>query len=270
MYDAQLGKFFTKDRFADKYHSLSPYDYTANNPISVIDINGDSIWVAIKTNIIDASGNQSIKEDKYYYGQDKSGTYGFLDGSGTIYTGAETFIGDVGTAIDKIRTGGDEGKGLINDLMNSTNSTEIVNRSSNAADEVKGDYITWNPTGMVSAPDTRGSVTRPSFIGLAHEMAHIRDIWKKTVDRNTWQSVTDANGNTVNIRNAELYATHIENKIRSENKLPLRAFYGVDASGHGDPNIRLLRAGTQQSLYYNAAGITNYKQLGKKESSFNY
>jgi RHS repeat-associated protein len=43
-YDAQIGRFFTQDRFAEKYFNLSPYQYAANNPIGNIDINGDSIW----------------------------------------------------------------------------------------------------------------------------------------------------------------------------------------------------------------------------------
>jgi uncharacterized protein RhaS with RHS repeats len=45
MYDPQLGRFHTQDRFAEKYYSLTPYQYAANNPISNIDINGDSVWV---------------------------------------------------------------------------------------------------------------------------------------------------------------------------------------------------------------------------------
>jgi RHS repeat-associated protein len=45
MYDYQVGKFFTQDRFADKYSSLSPYTYVADNPITNIDINGDTIYV---------------------------------------------------------------------------------------------------------------------------------------------------------------------------------------------------------------------------------
>jgi len=44
-YDAELGRFLVPDRFADKYPSLSPYSYTAGNPLRYIDINGDRIWV---------------------------------------------------------------------------------------------------------------------------------------------------------------------------------------------------------------------------------
>jgi RHS repeat-associated protein len=42
-YDAALGRFFTQDRFAEKYHFMSPYQYGANNPIKFIDFNGDSL-----------------------------------------------------------------------------------------------------------------------------------------------------------------------------------------------------------------------------------
>jgi len=45
MYDAQIGRFFTQDRYAEKYYSLNPYQYAANNPIFYIDNNGDSLVV---------------------------------------------------------------------------------------------------------------------------------------------------------------------------------------------------------------------------------
>lgn len=51
MQDPQIGRFFTQDRFAFKYHSLTPYQYAANNPILFVDVNGDSLNVAdIKAN----------------------------------------------------------------------------------------------------------------------------------------------------------------------------------------------------------------------------
>ena len=45
MYDPALGRFTTMDRFADKYSSMSPYQYGANNPVVNIDVNGDSLVV---------------------------------------------------------------------------------------------------------------------------------------------------------------------------------------------------------------------------------
>ncbi len=48
MYDATLERFFTQDRFAEKYYSISPYQYAANNPIALVDINGNSIWISYR------------------------------------------------------------------------------------------------------------------------------------------------------------------------------------------------------------------------------
>lgn len=72
-------------------------------------------------------------------------------------------------------------------------------------------------------------------------MAHIQDVWKGTYDGSLWVG---------NIPNAEKYATHIENQLRSENGLPLRTHYGVLDTGQGDPQTSLLRKGTGVSLYY--------------------
>jgi len=43
MYDNQVGRFFTQDKFAEKYFGLSPYSYVANNPIVSKDVNGEFI-----------------------------------------------------------------------------------------------------------------------------------------------------------------------------------------------------------------------------------
>src|SRR6187549_978106 len=61
MYDNQIGRFFTQDRFADKYFPLNPYQYGANNPISNIDVNGDSIFVWVTTNA------ETRAQTRYYY-----------------------------------------------------------------------------------------------------------------------------------------------------------------------------------------------------------
>src|SRR5690606_19941404 len=42
MYQPELGRFFTQDRFTENYSDYSPYHYVGNNPLKYVDINGDS------------------------------------------------------------------------------------------------------------------------------------------------------------------------------------------------------------------------------------
>lgn len=53
MYQPDLGRFFTQDRFTEKYFDFSPYQYAANNPVLFIDVNGDSTEVAGKQENVD-------------------------------------------------------------------------------------------------------------------------------------------------------------------------------------------------------------------------
>ena len=44
-YDGLIGRFMATDRFMEKYPSLTPYQYAANNPVRFIDVNGDTVYV---------------------------------------------------------------------------------------------------------------------------------------------------------------------------------------------------------------------------------
>ena len=44
-YDPTIGRFLTPDPPAEKYYSISPYAYCADNPVNNVDLNGDSISV---------------------------------------------------------------------------------------------------------------------------------------------------------------------------------------------------------------------------------
>ena len=50
MYDPALGRFHVHDAYAEKYRGISPYQYAANDPINLVDINGDSIWFTFQHN----------------------------------------------------------------------------------------------------------------------------------------------------------------------------------------------------------------------------
>ena len=45
IYDPRIGRWLSLDPLAAKYTSLSPYNFVANNPIYLIDKDGESIWI---------------------------------------------------------------------------------------------------------------------------------------------------------------------------------------------------------------------------------
>jgi hypothetical protein len=71
----------------------------------------------------------------------------------------------------------------------------------------------------------------------------------------TWYSVTDANGNTANVTNAEKYATYREDQIRAEQGMPLREFYAPDTSGAGYGPSRILVPGTNQNRFIRSPAL---------------
>lgn len=225
--------------------------------------------------LYDGTGNRLQKKlveganTVIYYGPDKNGQYGFLDNNGAIYSGNDAFAGQLSKALGDLRSGGATGSGLVNDLMTSTSNFELVSRSRNSAYE-NGTYISWNPTGTSGASDQNGSNQRPSYIGLGHEMAHIQDVWNGTYNNKTLSTVSLPDGTSKNIKRAEIYATHIVNRIRPENCLSLRVSYRIDGSGGADPSTWIIKSSTNQSLYFNSKGVNNYKRLGRKVSPFTF
>ena len=74
MQDPQIGRFFTQDRFAEKYFSINPYQYAANNPILFLDNNGDSLIVTGAREGFEQIVNTGLA-GLYTVQQNQSGTY---------------------------------------------------------------------------------------------------------------------------------------------------------------------------------------------------
>lgn len=249
-------KFLTMDPLAEKYYSISPYAFCANNPMKYIDPDGRTIQV------YDYANNQNVA----YEWRDYQGTWGFYDNNNALYAGNNTFIGQLSGALTGLMNGGNAGFDLVSGLANHSNVVTLMQSNRSGADSQN--QLGWNPTGVrrdgsLEAVPTTAGMSNDPMITLGHELGHVDYNWN-VGNSTTWfnMTVADKNGNPTQrpISTSEIYTTHIENQLRSENSLPLRTYYGVDPSGNGI-GPRIIVPSTGASRYYNSQGVTNYKTL---------
>jgi RHS repeat-associated protein len=118
MYDGQVGRFFTQDRYADFYQSFSPYQYTGNNPFNYIDENGDYITI----NGVDDNNNaisvlyENGKLYNYTSSTDKKGNVTITKGD--VWGGKNDFITQAGKDLDAV-AGTKQGGKVVADLQSS-------------------------------------------------------------------------------------------------------------------------------------------------------
>ncbi len=162
-YNAQIGRFITLDRFSEKYENLSPYSYTANNPISYIDVNGDSIWTTI--------GNI-----QYYFGN-HDGKWGLYDQSGGTYSGNDKWANQLTSSLIELANLNDDViSERFKDILTSSYKHNIVH--SKVGDNAWSDYnkdgqiknggdIFWDGTTTYNIRDSRLEYSTEK---IAHEL----------------------------------------------------------------------------------------------------
>ena len=180
------------------------------------------IQTAVKVRKVYPDGSSEVLVTVYRYGLDSLGHQGFFDLHGHSEAVPDTFVQRLTRALERIENGGPEGRALLAYLDSVPRRTLVAYSHANEADVEGGQYVRWDPEDTLGAPELGGGIYRPAFIGLAHELAHIRDVWQGTVNRSTWRNLPAGDGQWIQVSCAELYATHVENKIRAENGLPLR------------------------------------------------
>ena len=208
MYDPALGRFTTVDRYAEKYSSMSPYQYAANSPVMNIDVNGDSI-------IVQPNPNGIIDEVKSWLGFDTK------------------YQSQVKEMIEQLKKDDPTVKRLIERLENSEYVISITQVSKerrlkgggNAAFPATQDPTVPQGSYIMFDPDSYKIQfgTRHPRVGLAHEMGHADEFLQGrgiSVDKKKAQ-----NGDPIELFNymqSEEYPIQIENLVRKRLNLQPR------------------------------------------------
>ena len=187
-YDAALGRFTTNDRFAEKYYSMSPYQYGANNPVNNIDVNGDTI-------VVNPNPNGLIDNVRIFFGFDTK------------------YQKDVKADLQQLKKDDKEIGEMIIELEKSKNVHSITrtkrgesnssgfDREKAKKDTPQGSIINYDPDVKT---DINGNHRTPR-IGLIHELQHSSDVDKGIM---SYENI----GNGIPMR--EIRAINTENKIR--------------------------------------------------------
>nr|WP_303247051.1 RHS repeat-associated core domain-containing protein [Bacteroides uniformis] len=187
-YDAALGRFTTNDRFAEKYYSMSPYQYGANNPVNNIDVNGDTI-------VVNPNPNGLIDNVRMFFGFDTK------------------YQKDVKADLQQLKKDDKEIGEMIIELEKSKNVHSITrtkrgksnssgfDREKAKKDIPQGSIINYDPDVKT---DINGNHRTPR-IGLSHELQHSSDVDKGIM---SYENI----GNGIPMR--EIRAINTENKIR--------------------------------------------------------
>ena len=207
-YNSTYSIWLSVDPMSDKYPSLSPYAYCADNPIKLVDSNGEDIW------IVGEDGNNYKYENGNIYTKE-----------GKLYTPESgTFLSEAKNSID-ILNGTMTGNKLLSAFEGSNSQDVFIERG---IESKCGDYtieaatgafisqtILWNPMGR-DLPTTAG-IQKNATTDLGHELSHV---WDNAKNIQGLDDLCPQNGTR-----SEWRAVYKENLIRGELGMPYRTGY---------------------------------------------
>ena len=214
-YAPDIARFMQPDPNAGDYHWLSPYAYCGGDPINFVDPDGQVLYTTYN--------------GVNYSWEYRNGKWGFYNSSGNLFDGDDSFITNLASSLETLLSG-ETGKSLVTELVNSEKFIKLKDGSklkgdikTGANDDLTNIYINYNdPVGTM----TTEGMDFNSTMNLAHELAHVQ-LGKKYDEQ--WDLTADGSEISLGqVDKSELYATHVENKIRAEQNAPLRTYYGYD------------------------------------------
>jgi RHS repeat-associated protein len=205
-YDSDLSIFLSMDPMASKYPSLTPYAYVANNPIKLVDPNGEEIWIT------GADGSKTL------YTQ------------GMKYEGGDKFVGKAVNALNKLngtKFGGKvigmlaESKTNNVDIISATKSewNSTISRDESGNKTGMNGTLSWNENGtdLWVEGNAYSELAKNPVTDMGHEFAHAFD---------DMMDVSLPIDKIEDVSKHEWMAVYRENIMRKELKLPYRTYFG--------------------------------------------
>ena len=232
-YSSDLSIWLSVDPMADKYPSLSPYTYCADNPVKLVDPNGEDVWIP------DEDGNLIAQEKDDY--KNLASTIGCSYGKAKKLLASQGYANGVKDG-DKVI--------LDNQYTRSINAT-CEHRLTD--DQATAYSQQWRQIGISDEEEA----------SRFQELACPQDLY------NCWSAaMAGANGRIIGPNNYEIF-TEEEFDRALENKYPV----SVDRLKFGKTIIRFTKNGVckHAAIYYgsdNEGNIYIYSKNGKYSKPF--
>ncbi|MDG4950145.1 RHS repeat-associated core domain-containing protein [Weeksellaceae bacterium KMM 9724] len=257
-YDASLGRYFSMDRMSEIYSDINPYQYTANNPVKFIDVNGDYIWIN------DGNDRYKYENGKLYSLNNESGKYDkeYIANDGSYVAQIQSSLNDIACHDCGF------GQAFLNIFANDDIDVDIISNTSNEGGNkttANGRKIYTDFNQNVNFVLSNGSQIKVSdnfYTTLGHELGHSlsEQLYNDKTLNSEWFSYNWINPRTqkeiiLQQSKKEVFGTVVENAIRSENNLPLRTHYQRNLNGTVNEKSRVLMKSTLNPI----TGAQNYK-----------